>query len=96
MHDDEPDEISQTGISFHWDKDEDLRMMAGGNLYVHPHLSTVTYMTDLGSPTFVANCRVNNLNGEWIVPGEAGSAGEKVQAFVSWPKRGKHMSFDGR
>eukprot|EP00980_Cylindrotheca_fusiformis_P015847 scaffold4637_cov128-Cylindrotheca_fusiformis.AAC.18 len=96
MHDDKPDEISQTGISFHWDKDEDLRIMAGGNLYVHPHLSTVTYLTDLGSPTLVANCRVNNLNGEWITPDAIGSKEEKAAVFVSWPKRGKHMSFDGR
>jgi hypothetical protein len=26
-----PDEISKTGISFHWDKDKDLRLLLGGS-----------------------------------------------------------------
>ncbi|CAJ1940136.1 unnamed protein product [Cylindrotheca closterium] len=96
MHDDKPDDISKTGISFHWDKDEDLRLMAGGNLYLHPHISTVTYMTGLGSPTLIANSRINPLSGEWMVPGEEGSEEKQVEGLVSWPTQGKHMSFDGR
>ena len=97
MHDDKPDDISMTGISFHWDKDEDLRLMAGGNLYLHPHLSTVTYMTGIGSPTLVTNSRINPLTGEWMVPGKEGGSDEKqVEGLVSWPLQGKHMSFDGR
>ena len=94
MHDPDPDDLSKTGISFHWDKDEDLRILAGGSLHVHPHLSTVTYLTDLGAPTMVLNCRVNNVTGEWIVPGS--DSDEHVEGFVSWPKQGKHLSFDGR
>lgn len=90
MHDTQPDSLSQTGISFHWDKDEDLRLLAGGNLYVHPYLSTVTYLTDLGAPTMVVNCRINTVTGEWMVPEDS------VEAFVSWPKAGKHLSFDGQ
>jgi len=90
MHDPQPDNMSTAGISLHWDKDEDLRLLAGGSLYVHPYLSTVTYLTDLGAPTMVVNCRVNYANGEWIVPEE------NVEGFVSWPKQGKHLSFDGR
>ena len=90
MHDPQPDGMSKTGISFHWDKDEDLRLLAGGSLYVHPYLSTVTYLTDLGAPTMVVNCRVNYATGEWILPEET------VEGFVSWPRQGKHLSFDGR
>jgi hypothetical protein len=60
------------GISFHWDKDEDLRLLCDGTVYVHPHLSTVTYLTDggdtLASPTLIVEqCRVDNLTGEWIL-----------------------------
>lgn len=89
MHDDQPDELSRTGISFHWDKDEDLRLLTGGTTYIHPHLSTVTYLTDLGAPTIALNHRVHNLTGEWISP-------HAVEGFVSWPYTGKHLSFDGR
>ena len=97
MHDENPDEISKTGISFHWDKDEDLRLLTGGTTYIHPHLSTVTYLTDFGSPTLALNCRVHPLTGEWIVPGKDANMTETgVEGFVSWPKTGKHMSFDGR
>lgn len=88
MHD-EPDAMSETGVSFHWDKDEDLRIISGGSLHVHPHISTVTYLTDLGTATLVLNYRVNYATGEWIIP-------ENAIGFVSWPKQGKHLSFDGR
>lgn len=77
------------GISFHVDKDEELRILTGGTTYVHPHLSTITYLTDLGSPTLIMDCQVHPLTGEWIVPDEL------VKGFVSWPSPGKHTSFDG-
>jgi hypothetical protein len=85
------------GISFHWDKDEDLRILCNGTVYVHPHLSTVTYLTDGGdhaAPTFIAeHVRVNNLTGEWI---DHESCQETTSAFISWPSKGKHLCFDGR
>ena len=34
---------SRPGLSCHWDKDEELRVAAG--LFVHPQVSTVTYLT---------------------------------------------------
>jgi hypothetical protein len=97
MLDTDPDEMSKNGISFHWDKDEDLRIAAGGSLYIHPHLSTVTYLTSLGAPTVALNCRVHPMTGDWLVPGTREDLEEdKVEAFVSWPLQGKHLSFDGR
>jgi hypothetical protein len=91
MHDDsEPDIMSKSGISFHWDKDEDLRLLAGGNLYVHPHISTVTYLTSIGAPTMVCNQRINALTGEWVEPDQ-----EEAEGYLSWPRTGKHLSFDG-
>lgn len=79
----------ENGITFHWDKDEDLRILCGGNTYIHPHLSTVTYLTSLGAPTLVTNARIHSLSGEWMQP-------ENLQAWISWPRRCKHFSFDGR
>ena len=85
---DKDNDMSTAGISFHWDKDEDLRELAGGNLYVHPHISTVTYLTSIGAPTVVCNHRIHALTGEWI-------ESEESDGYLSWPKRGKHLSFDG-
>jgi hypothetical protein len=88
-------DMTKEGISFHWDKDEDLRILCGGNIYVHPHISTVTYLTSIGAPTLALNIRINNLTGEWIVPSSS-NENEHVQGFLSWPRFGKHLSFDGR
>jgi hypothetical protein len=92
MHGKSSDQEEQNGICFHWDKDEDLRLLCGGTTYVHPHISTITYLTDIGAPTLIAEgFRVHNLTGEWIQPSEMDAA-----AFISWPSKGKHVSFDGR
>jgi hypothetical protein len=97
MHDDSPDSISKTGISFHWDKDEELRLLTGGSMHIHPHISTVTYLTDRGCPTVALNCRVKNFSNDWLVPGEHPDIPEtSVEGYFSWPKAGKHLSFDGR
>ena len=88
---DKDDDVAQGGINFHWDKDEDLRIMVGGSMYIHPHISTVTYLTDLGAPTMVVSKRVHPMTGEYIH-----EADNPVEGYVSWPKRGKHLSFDGR
>ena len=61
------DEEEEKGICFHWDKDEDLRLLMGGNMYVHPHLSTVTYFTGIGAPTMALNYCVNSFTGEYIL-----------------------------
>jgi hypothetical protein len=115
--DDDDDKFEDHGISFHVDKDEDLRIMCGGNTYIHPHLSTVTYFTSIGPPTLIMeNVRVHPMTGEWMImspsndqdnndsskeeaqaaASESSSAMEEVKGFISWPKTGKHTSFDGR
>lgn len=86
------EDMSTNGISFHWDKDEDLRLLAGGSLYVHPHVSTVTYLTSLGAPTLILDKRIHPLTGEWV--SEPGAT--PVEGFVCWPWQGKHVCFDGR
>jgi hypothetical protein len=81
--------VKKGGISFHWDKDEDLRVLTGGTTYVHPHLSTVTYLTGIGAPTLAINYRVHNLTGDAL-------ANPEPEAFLSWPAQFKHLAFDGR
>jgi len=78
-----------TSISFHWDKDEDLRVATGG-LFIHPHLSTVTYLTSCGAPTVILNSKVGNIQ-----TGEPNLHRHIDTAFISWPCRGKHLVFDG-
>ena len=58
---------------------------------VHPHISTVTYMTGAGAPTLVLQqrCPVEYD----AVPEAFGSISE---GWLSYPLPGKHMSFDGR
>jgi hypothetical protein len=65
---DKDDMVQNGGISFHWDKDEDLRLLCGGTCYVHPHWSTVTYLTEYGAPTLALNARVDNLTGAYVLP----------------------------
>jgi hypothetical protein len=93
MHGDPTDPNEEQGVCFHWDKDEELRTICGGSTYVHPHWSTVTYLTGNGAPTLILEeCRVDNLTGAWKDDGAA----TKKQAVVSWPDQWKHLSFDGR
>ena len=87
---DEDDDMAKSGISFHWDKDEDLRLLCGGSMYIHPHLSTVTYLTGIGAPTMVLSKRVDPMTGKSVLEKE------DTNGFVCWPRKGKHLSFDGR
>ena len=92
--------VDSGGIDFHWDKDEELWKMCGGSVFVHPHVSTVTYLTDLGAPTVVLSRRVDAATGRYLDDGDGPSttttSSARTEGFVSWPRRGKHLSFDGR
>jgi len=83
-------EEESMGICFHWDKDEDLRLLTDGTMYIHPHLSTVSYFTSFGPPTIVLNYQVHPFTGAHQLPSNT------TDAYLSWPKQGKHLSFDGR
>lgn len=86
---------SRQSIPLHWDKDEELRISHG--LYVHPHLSTVTYLTK-GAPTVVFDgltvpTIARHGNG---TPAGLSPSPECTKVYVSYPKPGKHIAFDGR
>eukprot|EP00965_Chrysotila_dentata_P187784 6172345-Pleurochrysis_carterae.AAC.3 len=79
------------GIEFHWDCDESVADRSG--ILRCPTLSTVTYLSDTGAPTMVLE----------DVPAPTTAGAESVEevtgpmksAFVSFPKKGKHLVFDG-
>ena len=71
-------------VAFHWDKDEALLDNIGVN--VHPAISTVTYLTTSGAPTLVLDC----VLGDDILDCTL------QKGYLSFPKRGKHIAFDGR
>lgn len=69
-------------IGWHWDRDYGLEGDTGYKL--HPHLGTVTYLSNVGAPTMVLQDAIEG-------------SGDRVSGLhVSFPKVGKHMAFDGR
>ncbi|KAL3892878.1 MAG: hypothetical protein SGPRY_014695, partial [Prymnesium sp.] len=79
--------VTGRSIPFHWDMDLDV--MCSHGLAIHPHLSTVTYLTDDGGPTVVVEQRRPDE--------ERGvSLRSRRAALASFPAVGKHFAFDGR
>ena len=75
-------------VGFHWDKDYSKEEHG---LNVPPHLSTVTYLSNIGAPTVVTTvCVQKQYQDLEHIP-------QTVSALqVSPPRRGKHICFDGR
>lgn len=86
----------------HFDKDEDLLDECG--VYVHPFISTVTYLSEVGAPTVVIGARVtaegelNSIDAEDRCGSGDGSHSteRKYDVFASYPVLGKHIAFNGR
>lgn len=79
----------EEAVQFHWDTDEAAVEQHGVNL--HPHLSTVTYLTDCGAPTLVLDRR-NTRRPQDV----ASTYGPMQSGALSYPRRGKHLVFDGQ
>ena len=80
-------------IEFHWDVDEHFcDLPGGGGVHVHPHLSTVTYLSPVGAPTLIIDT---------AAPRDASAAaiaavyGPVSSGGISFPKLGKTIVFDG-
>lgn len=59
---------------------------------IHPHISTITYLTDVGAPTLI-------LQKQSPTPEEdvkTSLEGSITTGFLSYPKVGKQVAFDGR
>jgi hypothetical protein len=76
---------SDDDVSFHWDKDYSLE---SADINLHPHIASVTYLSDFGAPTVILDKR-ETLNYGQDFSESVGTA------FVSIPRIGKHLSFDG-
>ena len=90
-------EEDPASINWHFDKDEDL--LDECDVYLHPFISTVTYLTNVGAPTVVvvdAKITPDGVLQQAEEGAEGGSAEEEWGAAVSYPVVGKHIAFNGR
>lgn len=81
------------GIEFHWDVDEHFcDLPGGGGVHVHPHLSTVTYLTAVGAPTLILDAGAPTAASPEAV---ASVYGPVRGGALSYPRLGKTIVFDG-
>ena len=83
-------EDNEDEVGWHFDADYGLEEQAPG-LLLHPRLATVTYLSDYGAPTVVVDCKTPEQGKVQHMEGQ-----EINKAWVSYPKIGKHIAFDGR
>eukprot|EP01044_Picomonas_judraskeda_P019333 COSAG03_NODE_4053_length_1707_cov_1.921020_2_plen_408_part_00 len=88
-----PDDAHES-IGFHWDKDEQLNTAVDG-LFVQPQLACVTYLSETGAPTCVVPITPQPFVSSGGVAGGAPVSSE-MPVFLSHPRPGKTMRFDGR
>ena len=86
--DENDDEEEDDDVGMHFDADYGLEEQVK-NLMIHPRLSTVTYLTNVGVPTLVVDKKS---------PTDTASSlnGNVERSWLSSPSIGKHISFDGR
>jgi hypothetical protein len=74
-------------VGFHFDRDFGLE--SNYNTFIHPHIATVTYLSDIGASTVVLN----------VISDSDDQSPEVVGAnelYICKPSTGKHFSFDGK
>ena len=76
-------------VGFHWDKDFALEEASGDNRT--PAVATITYFSEVGAPTLMLEKAPPLRLGD---PVDDGLAIER--AWLSYPRPGKHVAFDGR
>ena len=87
----EDDDEEGDEVGMHFDADYGLEDQAP-NLLIHPRVATVTYLSDMGAPTVVMQRRSPPPNDV-----EKKSLEGPIQtSWLSHPKIGKHIAFDGR
>lgn len=78
---------SDDHIGLHWDRDYGLEDSHG--VSIHPHLATVTYLSDVGSSTAILNYRGK------LYPDDSFPSEITDTLILSKPVAKKHISFDG-
>ncbi|KAL3942658.1 MAG: hypothetical protein SGBAC_003177 [Bacillariaceae sp.] len=86
---DDDDEEDEVGL--HFDADYELEEQAS-NILLHPRLATVTYISNHGAPTLVLSQKSPPMDDVKKKTLEMGID----KAWLSHPKVGKHIAFDGR
>jgi hypothetical protein len=86
----------EESLPWHWDND-DTAWQAADGVMIHPRLATVTYLGEVGAPTCVFDQRCS-ADGVALKPATALSSPSATppQFYISHPRRGKHISFDGQ
>ncbi|KAJ1462933.1 hypothetical protein M885DRAFT_103061 [Pelagophyceae sp. CCMP2097] len=82
------------GLGWHVDKDEEL--LKGASVYAPPHLSTVTYVCDVGAPTVLLDATLRGHGDLCRLDGDAADELSLHEVEVVWPRTGDHLVFDGR
>ena len=82
---------SDKDIKFHWDRDYELQREQG--VCIHPHLGTVTYLTDVGGAPTIVLPAASPLDADEVA---TTCHGKLSHASACWPVRGRHLAFDGR
>jgi len=89
--DDEEEDEEGDEVGLHFDADYGLEDQAP-NLLLHPRLATVTYLSDVGAPTVVFDRRSPPPDD----PEKKMLEGDIRRGWLSHPRVGKHVYFDGR
>jgi hypothetical protein len=71
-------------IGFHYDKDEAMASLQ--SVMKHPLISTVTYLSDIGSPTLIFNQTTNGNDETPEIP---------ALGYLCYPKLNRHVTFSG-
>lgn len=88
---DEGVEEEDDEVGMHFDADYGLESQMP-NFMIHPRVATITYLSEIGVPTLI-------LDKQSPAPSDAEKqslGGEISRAWLSHPRFGKHVAFDGR
>lgn len=87
--DDTDDNEDHDEVGMHFDADYGLEDQAPG-LLLHPRIATITYLSNIGAPTLVLDRKSPPPNAVEELGGEI------RRGWLSAPRMGKHVAFDGR
>ena len=78
-------------VGMHFDADYGLEDMLP--CLIHPHISTITYLSNVGVPTMILDKKSPPPED---APYKKTLEGSIKKGYLSYPKIGKHVAFDGR
>lgn len=89
--DDDDEEEEDDEVGMHFDADYGLEAQMS-NFLLHPRVATITYLSEIGVPTLI-------LDKKSPAPSDTEKkslGGDISKAWLSHPRFGKHVAFDGR